>query len=475
MTVEPVFQAPPAYRRIDAAVEPLAVYERLYSDAPYAFLYESLEDDQARGRYSFLGGRPRLVFQSKRDRISLCNGNKTEEFRGDPLAILRRLVGPPTDVPAVAPFPGGAVGYLGYDMVRFFENLPDSNSDDPELPDSCFIFPQEVVAFDHLTGAVHLLAYSSSDASQCLDCLQASVLACAGSSRLDVAAPPRRAHGDSTVPIVTCTTQPEFVEAVNQAQEYIRAGDIFQVVLSRRFDFTVVNSPVELYKALRCSNPSPYMYFLNLHDMSVLGSSPEVLVKLEAGRVTTRPLAGTRPRGATTEQDLLHERELLADEKERAEHIMLVDLSRNDLSRVCSYGSVQTTELLGIERYSHVMHLVSHVEGRLAPGHDAFDVLRATFPAGTVSGAPKVRAMEIIDELEGVRRGVYAGAIGYFSLLGDMDMCIAIRTIILKGERGFIQAGAGIVADSVPHCEFEETAAKAQGMMRAVSSARGAA
>jgi len=475
MTVEPVFQTPAAHRRIDAMVEPLTVYEHLYSDASYAFFYESLENDQMRGRYSFLGGRPRLVFQSKRDRISLHNSDKSKELHGHPLEILRRLLGRAVDAPAVTPFSGGAVGYLGYDMVRFFENVPDDNPDDPDLPDSCFIFPQEVVAFDHLTGTVHLFVHSSGDGSQDLDRLEASVHACAGRPRIDLAAPPSRTHDDGTPPMISRTTQLEFIEAVNRAQEHIRAGDIFQVVLSRRFDFAVCTSPVALYKALRRANPSPYMYLLNLDDMSVLGSSPEILVKLERGRVITRPLAGTRPRGETPEQDRLYERELLADEKERAEHIMLVDLSRNDLSRVCSYGTVRTTELLEVERYSHVMHLVSHVEGRLTPDRDAFDVLGATFPAGTVSGAPKVRAMEIIEELESLRRGVYAGAIGYFSLLGDMDMCIAIRTIVLKGERGFIQAGAGIVADSVPQREFEETAAKARGMMRAVSSARGAA
>ncbi|MGD2110879.1 MAG: anthranilate synthase component I family protein, partial [Phycisphaerae bacterium] len=278
-----------------------------------------------------------------------------------------------------------------------------------------------------------------------------------------------------TAPMSSRTSEPQFTEAVRRAKEHIHAGEIFQVVLSRRFDFTLQGSPLDLYKKLRATNPSPYMYLLNFAELQVLGSSPEMLVKLEGRRVVTRPLAGTRPRGSTPNEDIATEKDLLADEKERAEHVMLVDLARNDLGRVCKYGTVRTTEFLDIERYSRVIHLVSHVVGELAEGLDAFDVLRATFPAGTVSGAPKVRSMEIIDELETARRGVYAGAIGYFSVRGDMDMCIAIRTIVVHNRRGFIQAGAGIVADSEPDREFAETLAKASGLIRAVNAEKGAA
>ena len=266
------------------------------------------------------------------------------------------------------------------------------------------------------------------------------------------------------------TTEADFKTAVAKAKEYIQAGDVFQVVLSQRFEFAIPGDTFRLYQALRCTNPAPYMYFLNLDGLQVLGSSPEILVKLRAGTVSSRPLAGTRPRGKTPEQDRRLAQELLADEKERAEHIMLVDLARNDLGRVCAYGSVKTTELLQIERYSRVMHIVSHVEGRLAKGKDAFDVLRATFPAGTVSGAPKVRAMEIIEELEPVKRGIYAGAIGHFNVLGELDVCIGIRTIIAREGRGYVQVGAGIVADSVAQREYQETINKAKGMMRAVSA-----
>ena len=490
MTVGPVFQSPPALRRIDCSAKPLDVYERLYAGQSYSFLYESLGDTRTGARYSFTGGRPRLVFQSKGKRIQLREGSETRDVIGNPIEMLRQLVGPPMDLPAIAPFCGGAVGYLGYDMVRFFETLPDENPDDLQLPDGFFIFPEELIVFDHAAGEACIITYAKEDSTQRLELMQRTLSESAevcgtglqqGIGVQDV--PPTTAPGNSKEdlcfprsndnPCFPRTTEEEFTTAVNRAKEYIRAGDIFQVVLSRRFDFSVTSPPLTLYKALRRTNPSPYAYFLNFGDVQVLGSSPEVLVQLEGRRVMMRPLAGTRPRGADARQDRLHQQDLLSDEKERAEHVMLVDLARNDLGRVCSLGTVQTTKLLQVERYAHVHHLVSQVEGRLAEDCDAFDVLRASFPAGTVSGAPKIRAMEIIDELETVKRGVYAGAIGYFSLRGDMDLCIAIRTIVLHGQRGSIQAGAGIVADSVPEREVQETLMKAKGLIQAVNAVQG--
>ena len=467
--VPAVFEVPPLHHCIHTSAAPLTVFQRLYAADRFAFLYESLEGDGTRGRYSFAGGRPRLVFRSKGPRITFRSNRERHDVEGNPFDTLRQLIGHPVEVPAVAPFPGGAVGYFAYDMVRFCEEIPDEKPDDPGLPDSYFIFPEEVIAFDHVTGDVHLLIYQAVGAVERVEQLERCLLDCDQRPEATLAA---QLDGTTSVqPVsVTCnTTEADFHTALNKAKEYIYAGDVLQVVLSRRFEFHMAGRPLDLYKALRCTNPSPYMYYLNLGHLQVLGSSPEILVRLQGNDVITRPLAGTRPRGKTAAEDEALARELLSDEKERAEHVMLVDLARNDIGRVCTRGSVRTTELLQIERYSRVMHLVSHVEGRLARGCDAIDVLQATFPAGTVSGAPKVRAMQIIEELEPVKRGVYAGAIGYLSLLGEMDMCIGIRTIVLHGRRGFIQAGAGIVADSVARHEHYEILNKAKGMMKAVS------
>jgi len=475
MTFQPVFTEPPVVRRVPSCAEPLAVYEHLYGAARYTFLYESLESNQNRGRYSFIGGNPRLVFESKGSQILLQRRGQRHELLGNPLEVLRQLVGQPLHVPAPAPFVGGAVGYLGYDMVRFYETVPDRNPDDLELPDSLFMFPEEVIVFDHLLGVTYVIVYGDNNVEARVAEMEQAVRACEYTAHGQAVQRTRANVCAEAVPMDSLTTEPAFKASVARAKEYIRAGDVFQVVLSRRFDFTLQCTPLDLFKTLRETNPSPYMYFLNLGELQVLGSSPEMLVKVQDGRVVTRPLAGTRPRGSTADEDRMREAELVADEKERAEHVMLVDLARNDLGRVCEFGTVRTTEFLNVERYSQVLHLVSHVVGELADGLDAFDVLRATFPAGTVSGAPKVRAMEIIDELEVAKRGIYAGAIGYFSVRGDMDMCITIRTIVVNGQRGFIQAGAGIVADSEPDREFAETLAKANGLIRAVNAAKGAA
>lgn len=475
MTVRPVFTECPLHHRIRSSARPLPVYENLYRGDPFAFLYESLDENRTRGRYSFLGGRPRLVFRSKGRHVSFQSKEHGRDMEGDPFEILRQLMVPPSDVPAVATFPGGAVGYFGYDMIRLWEPLPDENPDDLHVPDSFFIFPEEVLIFDHVTGDVDILIYEKQGAADRLKQLECCLVGCEHMDEEDFAARGGGDIRDEPVPLISHPVESEFRSAVSQAKEYIRAGDVFQVVLSRRFDFTVTGDPLELYKALRYTNPSPYMYCLNLDGLWILGSSPEVLVKVEGEKVMTRPLAGTRARGETPAQDRLRSDELLSDEKERAEHVMLVDLARNDIGRVCTHGSVRTTELLGIERYSRVMHLVSHVEGRLARGYDSLDVLQAAFPAGTVSGAPKVRAMQIIEQLEPTKRGIYAGAIGYLSVRGEMDMCISIRTIVLCHGRGFIQAGAGIVADSVAEYEYQEILNKAKGMIKAVSAAKGAA
>ncbi|MCP3980698.1 MAG: anthranilate synthase component I [bacterium] len=455
--------AAPLYRRLRARAEPLLVYQQLYAGERYGFLYESLEEHGTQGRYSFLGGRPQVVFRSKGEKIFVQDGETLHETTGNPLHVLRGLVESGRHALPVSTFPGGAVGYLGYDVVRFFAPVPDDNPDDLDLPDSHFVFPQDVLIFDHRDEVAHLMIYGD-DAEARADEIEAML----GSLE---AAPPRAqpdAGPGDAVEIRSNMTPEEFEAAVVKAKEYIRAGDVYQVVLSQRFEFPLAAPALNLYAALRRTNPSPYMYFLNLDGTEICGSSPEILVKLTGRRVVTRPLAGTRPRGATPDEDRALADELRADPKECAEHVMLVDLSRNDIGRDCRVGSVSVDRYLEVERYSRVMHLTSDVTGKLRDDRDAFDLFGSTFPAGTVSGAPKIRAMQIIDELEPVRRGPYAGAIGYFSYLGDMDLCIAIRTIVARGNRGYLQAGAGIVADSVPQREYEETLNKARAVVRAV-------
>ncbi len=458
------------YRRLASRAAPLAVFEALYPDQPQAFLYESLEAHGGRGRYSFLGAHPRAILRASGRGISLEVNGRVHETEGDPLEALRRLNHLQEDAPPVAPFCGGAVGYLGYDTVRWTERIPAGNPDDLGAPEAHFLLPGEVICFDHRDKLVHVLLYREEGHEQRLAQIQAVLDASVRveANLRDGAEQP--AEGDP-LPLTSNMTRAQFEEMVRRAKEYILAGDIFQVVLSQRFSFPVRVPPVELYRALRITNPSPYMYYLRLGDLQIVGSSPEILVQKLGRKVVTRPLAGTRPRGATEEEDQALAAELQADEKERAEHVMLVDLGRNDLGRVCEYQSIELTDVLAIERHSKVMHLVSNVEGWLRPDCDAFDVFQAVFPAGTLSGAPKVRAMEIIEELEPVKRGVFGGAIGYFSVLGDLDLCIAIRTMVVRGDTGYIQAGAGIVADSHPASEYQETINKARGVLRAVQLA----
>ena len=448
----------PVSKRIDLISTPVAVYKKLYHEEKFSFLYESLESIGKRGRYSFIGAKPFIIFSSQREDIEIKSINKTYRIKGNPIEILRKLVTGYKSSLKISSFSGGAVGYISYDAVRFFEKIPDTNPDELSTPDTFFIFPEEIIIFDHKEKTIDIILYSEDGGEKRIEELVSSIKA--SSKDTVMVLPPVKIFG-----FKSNFTKESFCKIVKKAREYIFAGDIFQVVLSQRFKFHIVGNSFTVYQRLRETNPSPYMYFLKFDDLSVLGSSPEILVKLTDDVVVTRPLAGTCPRGETDEEDVVLAAELTADEKERAEHIMLVDLARNDIGRVCVKGSIKVTELFGIEKYSRVMHLVSNVVGRLQKGKDAFDLMSSTFPAGTVSGAPKIRAMEIIDELEPVKRGIYAGAIGYFAFSGNMDFCIAIRMILIKDKIGIIQAGAGIVADSDPMKEYQETLNKAKALL----------
>lgn len=470
----------PVYREILADMEtPVSAFRKL-GGGRHAFLLESVEGGEKLGRYSFIGTEPFLTFRSKGRTVILEEGHRAQRLElgpgQDPLHLLKRLLSRYRFVggEGLPPFCGGAVGYMGYDLVRFFERLPEQAQDDLDLPDTYFQFTDTLLAFDHVKHRVQVInnAFVESDPDAAYDMAVEKIHAII--DRLRTTAVPwslRRGWGERSVEVHSNFTRAEFEEAVLQAKEYIAAGDVIQVVLSQRFEAEMQADPFDVYRALRSINPSPYLFYLTFGDLKLAGSSPEVHVTVKEGRARLRPIAGTRRRGRTPQEDEALERELLADEKERAEHIMLVDLGRNDLGRVCRYGSVQVDELMVVERYSHVMHIVSNITGELLPERDAFDVLRATFPAGTVTGAPKVRAMEIIEELEPTRRGPYAGAVGYFSYSGSMDTCIAIRTVVMKGQRAYIQAGAGIVADSVPQREYEECVNKAKALLQALRAA----
>lgn len=472
----------PLWREIVADLEtPVSAFKKI-GDSENAFLLESVEQGEKLGRYSFLGCDPAVIFKSKGGAVQILYQENEEDLTAheDPLKALRDFMSryKPVDDPDLPVFTGGAVGYLSYDMIRHWEKLPDSNPDDLSLPDSYFCLTDTLIAFDHVKHKMILISNAHvhddpdkayDEAEHKIDLLQ---------ERLKAPAEPRDSEEESIPPeedlfsrVESNYEKEEFKKAVEACKEYIRAGDIFQVVLSQRFQCRYDGDSLDLYRALRIINPSPYMYYLQFGDLRVVGSSPEILIRLEGDEVCIRPIAGTRPRGTTPEEDLALEKDLLADPKERAEHIMLVDLGRNDAGRVCQYGTVRVDDLMSIERYSHVMHIVSNVRGKLKPGLDAFDVLEAGFPAGTVSGAPKIRAMEIIDEQENLRRGPYAGAVGYFSFNGNLDTAITIRTMIVEGPQVFVQAGAGIVYDSDPEKEFEETQNKARGMLKAVELA----
>jgi anthranilate synthase component I len=474
----------PVYRQLASdMLTPVTAFQRLDS-GECSCLFESVIGGEKVGRYSFLAGDPYLLIEARSHRMTITTPRTegppgVEEFdSADPLEELRRRIMSlrAATLPELPPFCGGAVGYAGYDTVRYTENLPNAPADDRGLPDLAFAFFDHMVVFDNVrktllvvamarvSGDGARLAEEYAEACGRVDQLVNRLGASEGKQGLsDV-----ELAGDPQVTYRSNFKREEFETAVEKCLGYIRAGDIFQVVLSQRLQTTIHAPPLEIYRTLRVVNPSPFMFYLKLPQTTLVGSSPEILVRVIEGQVTVRPLAGTRPRGATDEADRRLAAELLADPKERAEHVMLVDLGRNDVGRVARYGSVELTDCMTIERYSHVMHITSNVTGRLADGRDAFDALRACLPAGTVSGAPKVRAMQIIDELEPHRRGPYAGAVGYFDFNGNMDTCIALRTIVVQGDQAYVQVGAGIVADSIPAEEFQETLNKARGLLKAI-------
>jgi len=460
---------------------PLSIFRRL-DDERTSFLFESIEGGEKWARYSFIGTGARAIFRARGREIEWTVGDQTERTtaEGDPLGFLRNklalydpVVPEGVDLPR---FLGGAVGMVSYDWVRFVERVPDANPDPVGLPDLWFVLPETVVVYDNVRHSALLIRHVEVREGDDLGALYRDAEAHleAVVERLreplprDTVREPVRAPMD----VQRSTTREAFHEIVKRAKEYIEAGDIFQVVLAQQFQLPLQVDPFSIYRHLRVVNPSPYMFFIRMQDAVLVGSSPEILARLEGDRIDVRPIAGTRWRGETPEEDQQLERDLLADPKERAEHLMLVDLGRNDAGRVSTIGSVHVDDYAIVERYSHVMHIVSSVQGRLRPGLDWLDVLRATFPAGTLSGAPKVRAMEIIDELETVRRGYFGGCAGYLDYSGNMDMAITIRTMVVKNGVITLAAGAGIVADSVPEYEFEETVNKARAVLTAIDLAR---
>ncbi len=483
----------PLMRTVLADLEtPVGAFLRVAAEAPEAFLLESVEGGEKIGRYTFIGVRPYRTMTAREGSITVSEAGATRTYEGDVFAELKgALEGhTPAKLPGLPPFTAGAVGFFAYDVVRRIERLPKIAEDELHVPDAHLMFFDQVLAFDHVRKAIHLLVTAGAryplhqanaagafdDAEARLDELEAL---------LEAALPkPAKVRIAEPLAIIPRTEAKDFLEAVDKTKEYIAAGDVFQCVLSQRFDCVPGVDAFEIYRSLRIVNPSPYMYFLRFGLPStatrevprrchIVGSSPEMLVRVKDDRVEYRPIAGTRPRGADEAQDLEHERSLRADAKEVSEHVMLVDLGRNDVGRVSEFGSVRVKELMFIERYSHVMHLVSALEGTLRAGLAPLDAFRSCFPAGTLSGAPKIRAMQIIEEMEPVRRGVYGGAIVYADFSGNFDSCIAIRTLFMDGETGYIQAGAGVVADSVPQTEFEECANKARAVVRAIERARG--
>jgi len=465
---------------------PVSAYLKLVGEGSHGFLMESVEGGAQRGRYSFVGCRPDLIWR--------CTGNRAEinrqaqidphafapcplSLEGGPLKSLRALVAEsriemPADLPPMA---AGLIGYMGYDTVRLSEDIPDDNPDVLNVPDGQFLRPTVIAIFDHAKDQVFVVTpvypCAGVDAAKAFDAAQDRLAQAIAA--FERALPPQAA-ADTILDLPapeSNMTKAAFFAMVEKAKDYILAGDVFQVVLSQRFKFPFTLPPFSFYRSLRRINPSPFLYYLDFGDFQVAGSSPEILVRLRHGEVTVRPIAGTRPRGATPDEDRALEADLLADPKERAEHLMLLDLGRNDVGRVAKTGTVTVTDSYLVERYSHVMHIVSNVVGDLQDGKDAIDALYAGFPAGTVSGAPKVRAMEIIDELEPEKRGIYAGCIGYFGADGEMDTCIALRTAILKDGMLYAQAGGGIVMDSTPQGEFEESQNKARALIRAAEEA----
>ena len=472
----------PVWREILAdAQTPVAAWLRLQPE-PNGFLLESVEGGERWGRYSFLGGDAFAVVKAKGGRISVTGEPPVRPAEGEgPLAYVKRLLDGcrAPQLPGLPPLNGGAVGFIGYDCVRELEHLPDAPEDDLGLPDLVLLLTRSFVVFDHFEQKASVITNVArpSDPARAYDDAVERCEAVIERLTAPLGAPAIWVRGAQSTGFDATVDDDAYAGMVRRCREHIFAGDAFQVVPSRRFEAPIAGSSFGAYRVLRTINPSPYMYFLRFgasddHPaFEIAGSSPEPLVRVTGDRVVARPIAGTRARGADEAADIALEQELLADDKERAEHVMLVDLARNDVGRVAAYGSVAVEELMTVERYSHVMHIVSSVSGRLRNSSGAFDALTAAFPAGTVSGAPKVRAMEIIDSLERTRRGPYAGVVGYFSFSGNLDTCITIRTIVATGGRAYVQAGAGIVADSVPEEEAEETRRKAEALLSAVAGA----
>jgi len=484
----------PVYRRILSDVlTPVSAFHKI-DDGGSACLFESVIGGEKVGRYSFLAAEPFQLIEAFGKKLTFfthlaggATSNGEAESGENPLDVLRTAVRSihVAKLPELPPFVGGAVGYAGYDTVRYVENLPNAPKDDRHLPDLSFAFYDHMIVFDNVQKTVIVVALARvteerQSTSKLSDEEHVKLAYDDACSRVDRLVDKLSTPTDSLTPTDIATigdvhldyksnfTKTGFEEIVRKSVEYIRAGDIFQVVLSQRLEVPLKCDPFEVYRTLRVVNPSPFMFFLRTPKCTLVGSSPEIMVRVVDGKVTVRPLAGTRRRGRTDEEDQQLADELLADPKERAEHVMLVDLGRNDVGRVAQFGSVELSDVMVIERYSHVMHITSNVTGQLTPDRDAFDALAACLPAGTVSGAPKVRAMEIIDEMEPHRRGPYGGAVGYIDFAGNMDTCIALRTMVIKDGIAYIQAGAGVVADSVPEREYEETLNKAKGLLKAV-------
>jgi anthranilate synthase component 1 len=467
----------PVYREILGDLEtPVSAYKKLRGEG-WSYLLESVEGGEKWGRFSFLGLNPSLTLEVNGGTAILERRGRRETLDPglDPFEHLRRFLHgfAPVPTPGLPRFWGGLVGYLGYDMARYIERLPELTPP-IEIPEARLLLADNLLIFDNLRQTIMVVALVHLDPELPLEAQYNQAVSAIES----LIAKLRRPVPESSVPppaappeLAANLTKDRFEAMVRQAKEYIAAGDVIQVVLSQCFSTPLRHDPFDLYRALRCINPSPYMFYLDEGDLKLVGASPEILVRLEGDRITYRPIAGTRPRGATETEDQALEEELLADPKERAEHLMLVDLGRNDVGRVAQIGSVRVPELFTIERYSHVMHIVSQVEGVLAPGRDGIDVLKSTFPAGTVAGAPKVRAMEIIEELEPTRRGPYAGAVGYLSFGGNLDFCITIRSFTIHRGQVYLQVGAGIVADSDPPTEYQETVNKGMALMRALEKA----
>ncbi|MEK6715112.1 MAG: anthranilate synthase component I [Candidatus Omnitrophota bacterium] len=481
----------PVYKEIFADTEtPVSAYLKLKNDE-YSYLLESIEGTEKIARFSFLGTSPLVIFKSKKNNVSVASFGeepikKDFTVKQSPLAELKKIIGRIkfAEVKGLPRFCGGFVGYLGYDMVRFFEPRLAKNKlkDDLKLADAYFILAENLIIFDHVRHCLKIVVNTeippkadpppaertkNQDLRKKYEEAVKKIEGIENKLKSPIVNTGRRAEKNVTK-IKSNITKQVFKKMVLKAKEYIKRGDVIQVVLSQRFSCKIKKSAFDIYRNLRSINPSPYMYYLNFKDVSLAGSSPEMFVRVDSGTVEMRPIAGTRKRGRNSEEDLKFSRNLLSDTKEKAEHLMLVDLGRNDLGRVCKYGTVNINEFMAIEKYSHVMHIVSNVQGKLRKDKNIFDVVSATFPAGTVTGAPKVRAMEIIDKLEKISRGPYAGCVGYFSFSGNLDTCITIRTVVIKDDSAYIQAGAGIVADSDPENEYFETLNKAKAQIEAL-------